>query len=62
MLNDNGYLSFDISVYLVYLMRRNYSNSWDWMEFTPIPSIKSKDLEEDIGMFHLKLSESHSSV
>lgn len=55
MLNDNGYLSHDVSAYLVYLMRRNYSNSWDSMEFSPIPSIKSKELEGDIEKFHLKL-------
>lgn len=55
MLNDNGYLSCDISVCLVNLMRRNYSNSWDSMEFSPIPFIKSNDLEKDIEMFHLKL-------
>lgn len=62
MLNGNGYLSHAISVYPVYLMRRNYSNSWDSMEFSPIPSIKSKDLGGDMEMFHLKLWESQSSV
>lgn len=42
-------------VYLVYLLWKNYSNSLDSMYFSPISSIKSKDLEEDIEMFHLKL-------